>query len=117
VADDRRRRRVGLGRRLGHGPRGASQRGVAARVAIELTRLAGRSTASLTSATITGVIAVAITVPACQILETTVAADDGGDRGGDQRGHVQTAAGGRRLDGLGSGAPAWRSGRPMRVGL
>ena len=79
-ADDRRRRRVGLGRRLDHGPRGARQRrSAAARVAIELTRFAGRSSASLTSATMTGVIAVAHTVPACQILETTVAAADGGD--------------------------------------
>ena len=43
-------------------------------MAIELTRFAGRSTASLTSATITGVIAVAHTVPACHSLETTVAA-------------------------------------------
>ena len=43
-------------------------------MAIELTRFAGRSTASLTSATMTGVIAVAHTVPACHSLETTVAA-------------------------------------------
>jgi hypothetical protein len=48
--------------------------GAEARVAIELTRRAGRSTISLTSATMTGVIAVAMTVPACQNLDTTVAA-------------------------------------------
>src|SRR6266511_1315989 len=44
------------------------------RVAIELTRRAGRSIASLTSVTMTGVIAVAMIVPACQTLDTTVAA-------------------------------------------
>src|SRR5205814_264329 len=48
--------------------------GAEARVAIELTRRAGRSTISLTSATMTGVIAVAMIVPACQKRETTVAA-------------------------------------------
>ena len=59
--------------------------GAAARVAIELTRCAGRSSASLTRATMTGVIAVANTVPACQSLETTVAATTEAIAASDQR--------------------------------
>ena len=90
--------------------------GAAARVAIELTRFAGRSTASLTSATMTGVIAVAHTVPACHSLETTVAATTEATAAATS---VVTSrpprAGG--VNGLGSGAPGWRGGPPLRVGL
>ena len=90
--------------------------GAAAREAIELTRFAGRSRASLTSVTITGVIAVAHTVPACQSLETTVAATTEEIAAATSVAEVETAAR-RRCDRLGSGAPAWRVGPPLRVGL
>jgi hypothetical protein len=62
------------GEPIGSGRRSSSTGTAVARPASELTRRAGRSSASLTSVTSTGVIAVAMTVPGCQILETTVAA-------------------------------------------
>ena len=82
-------------------------------MAIELTRLAGRSRPSLTSATITGVIAVAITVPACQILETSVAAATAEIAAIDQRADVEpaAAAGGA---GAGGGEPLRRGGAVVR---
>ena len=115
-AHDRRRRRVGLGRRLGHGPRGARQRRSGGAGGDRADPLRGALHRLLDQRDDHGRHRRGPYGAGLPQPRDHRGGDDGGDCGSDQRGHVETAAR-RRLDGLGSGAPAWRGGRPTRVGL